>query len=258
MVNGWSNAPVNADSLATTRRARLRDLIEQRFDGNTSAFARAVKRQPQQVNDMLAGRKAFGEKVARAMEAALAETDNRVPDLWFDQVTPAGKLTISVEAKTSHNPSLSQRALTHDNVTLGPDVRPGGIPLISWVQAGAFCEAVDNLYPGDAEEWIPSVQGHGPRAFALRVRGDSMLGPAGELSFAEGDIILVDPDREALHRSLVIARLPDENEVTFKRLLIDGGRRYLQALNPSWPNRVIEIPASTLICGVVFGRWTPL
>lgn len=147
---------------------------------------------------------------------------------------------------------LNRRATAGHNVEPAPDIRPGGLPLISWVRAGRFTEAIDNLAPGDAERYIPTTHPHGPRAFALRVRGDSMLNPAGDESFRDGDIILVDPDREALHRSLVIVRLADANEVTFKQLLFDGSRRYLQALNPQWPNRVVEMPTDAIICGVVF------
>lgn len=40
------------------------------------------------------------------------------------------------------------------NVVQGPRIQ-GRIPLISWVQAGAFCEAVDLLEPGEAEAWLP-------------------------------------------------------------------------------------------------------
>ena len=124
--------------------------------------------------------------------------------------------------------------------------------MISWVQAGEFCEAIDNFQPGDAEERIPTTASHGPRAYALRVRGDSMLHVGGEDSFRDGDIILVDPDREPRHRSMVVVRMPDTNEVTFKQLLVDGAQRHLQALNPQWPDRVLPLPAGAAICGVVF------
>jgi SOS-response transcriptional repressor LexA len=156
-----------------------------------------------------------------------------------------------VDAAATPN-RLKRRALGAPNVEPAPDIRPGGIPLISWVQAGDFCEAVDNFVPGDSDERFYTTHAHGRSSYALRVRGDSMLNPAGEDSFREGDVILVDPDREPRHRSLVIVRLPDENEATFKQLLIDGSRRYLQALNPQWPNRVIELPQDATICGVVF------
>lgn len=158
------------------------------------------------------------------------------------------------------HPTSPIRASTKDpakqagtlNVEYASAIRSEGVPLISWVQAGEFCEAIDNFQPGDAEERIPTTASHGPRAYALRVRGDSMLHPGGEDSFRDGDIILVDPDREPRHRSMVIVRMPETNEVTFKQLLVDGAQRHLQALNPQWPDRVLPLPADAVICGVVF------
>lgn len=68
-------------------------------------------------------------------------------------------------------------------------------------------------------------------------------------------VIFVDPERDAEHGSLVIAKLADSEEVTFKRLVIDAGRCYLQALNPSWPNRMFEIDCDCHIAGVVIGKF---
>ena len=57
-----------------------------------------------------------------------------------------------------------------------------------------------------------------------------------------------------MHRSLVIARLDDENQATFKRLLMDGEKKMLEALNPSWPNRIFQVNGNATICGVVIAR----
>lgn len=128
------------------------------------------------------------------------------------------------------------------------------VPLISWVQAGAFCEAQDEYNVGDAEQWLSCPVRHGPRTYALRVRGESMRNPGSKPSFEDGDIIFVDPDLGANHKSLVITKLDESNEVTFKRLLIDGSSWFLEALNPSWPNRIISIQKEAHICGVVIAR----
>ena len=130
----------------------------------------------------------------------------------------------------------------------------GHVPLISWVTAGKFCNVEDPYEVGDAEEWLPCPVKHSSKTYALRVIGDSMLNPGDEYSFKTGDIIFVDPEREYVHRSLVILRLDDENQATFKRLLIDGERRMLEALNPSWPDRITEISGNVTICGVVVAK----
>lgn len=140
-----------------------------------------------------------------------------------------------------------------NNVEPGPESK-GLIPLISWVQAGAWSEAVDLYAVGDAEDWLPCPANHGPRCFALRVRGESMFDPHGRRSFREGDIVFVDPERQAENGSLVIAKLTDSQEATFKQLVIEDEKRYLKALNPSWPERMMPINGSCQIVGVVFSK----
>ena len=129
----------------------------------------------------------------------------------------------------------------------------GRVPLISWVKAGEWCEAHDPFQPGDAEDWLLCPTRHGPSTFALQVVGDSMDGPGG---YREGEIIYVDPDARAENGKDVVARTPG-GKVTFKRLKEDGDGRYLLALNPAWPDRIIRVPDDTVICGVVIGSFVP-
>lgn len=135
------------------------------------------------------------------------------------------------------------------NVDEGPNVGRA-IPLISWIQAGAFSETIDSYAVGDAEAWYPMPRKSGPRTFALRVRGVSM-----EPRYHDGDIIFVDPDSPARHGSRVIVRLDSAQEATFKELVIEGNSRYLKALNPAWPEPLIRIDGDATICGVVVGKW---
>lgn len=131
----------------------------------------------------------------------------------------------------------------------------GNIPLISWVQAGSFQEATEAYAPGMAEAYLPCPTPHGPWTFALRVRGQSMFNPNSARSFHEGEIIYVDPDREADNGSLVVVKLVEEQEATFKQLVIEGSRRYLKALNPQWPEPYIEISGEAQVVGVVIGKY---
>ena len=50
------------------RRARLRLLIDEVFDGNVSSFATATGKSQSQLSSTLTGRKAFGERLARQLE----------------------------------------------------------------------------------------------------------------------------------------------------------------------------------------------
>jgi len=138
------------------------------------------------------------------------------------------------------------------NVEPGPDLR-GNVPLISWVQAGNWEAVIDNFAPGDAEDWLPCPRKFGPHAFALRVRGVSM-----EPKYQDGDIIFVDPDAQAEHGKNIVVRLDDEHEATFKQLVMEGGQKFLRALNPDWPGpKLIPINGNATICGVVIGKWVP-
>lgn len=119
------------------------------------------------------------------------------------------------------------------------------IPLISSVQAGAWTSIVDQFQPGDAEEWVPVTKAVSKSAFALRVSGTSM-----EPDYRPGDIIVVDPDGQAHSGSLVVVRMNSDNEATFKRLMLDGARTYLEPLNARYQPMEITGKDYT-ICGVV-------
>lgn len=121
-------------------------------------------------------------------------------------------------------------------------------PLLSWVSAGNWYEAVEAYNLKSIDEWYESdahVVGEG---FWLRVQGDSMTSPIG-MSIPEGMIILVDTGREPINGSLVVARSSRTNEATFKKLVNDGGDYYLKPLNPSYP--IIPLNGEHGIIGVV-------
>lgn len=118
------------------------------------------------------------------------------------------------------------------NVKYAPRIK-GFIPLISWVQAGLWSEAIDLYSPGDFESIHPTTVPHGKHTFALRVDGDSMTAPAGAPghSFPHGMIIYIDPNQEALPGDYVVARHNGHGHVTFKRYTTEEGRPILKPLN---------------------------
>lgn len=130
---------------------------------------------------------------------------------------------------------------------IGPAVRK--LPVIGSVVAGAWCEAIDNFQPGDAEEWIDAPGPVGPNAFVLRIEGVSMYNPADPVSFNDGDKVVIDPSREAKSGDYVVAKLTGSNSVTFKRLRQDSGEWYLEATNPDWKPRYIQINEEWQLCG---------
>jgi len=120
-------------------------------------------------------------------------------------------------------------------------------PVLSKVQAGSWTEAIEAYTTKDIDQWLESDASIQGEAFWLEVEGDSMTSPMG-LSIPEGTFVLFDTGREAHSGSLVVAKLSDSNEATFKKLIIDGSRRYLKGLNPSWP--MIEVNGNCKIIGV--------
>lgn len=74
--------------------------------------------------------------------------------------------------------------------------------------------------------------------------------------YPDGYDIFVDPDVQPEHKSDVVVRTPD-GRATFKRLLIEPDGKFLMALNPNWPNRIIPVPDGTVICGVVIYTGRP-
>ncbi|MHB0929390.1 MAG: hypothetical protein ACYC3W_10915 [Candidatus Nanopelagicales bacterium] len=74
------------DDIVKLRRSRLADAIAEKSNGSAVQFAALVNRQPSQINDMLHGRKAFGEKVTRYLEKACG-----FPPGWFDANRPVDR-----------------------------------------------------------------------------------------------------------------------------------------------------------------------
>lgn len=130
----------------------------------------------------------------------------------------------------------------------------GMVPVISWVQAGDFASVVDNYQPGHADDWAYPVGPVHRHTYGLKVRGPSMTNTSGEEpTFPDGSVIIVEPDLidvpENLVGKFVIVRRAGDDEATFKRLVKDAGKFYLQPLNPQFQS--MELRAGDVICGVV-------
>jgi SOS-response transcriptional repressor LexA len=120
-------------------------------------------------------------------------------------------------------------------------------PLISWVSAGSWEEAVQPYPDGFSDRYEMSDYDAKGAAFWLEVKGDSMTAPSG-VSVPEGMLILIDTEADIKPGKLVIAKLPASNEATFKKLVEDGGIRYLKPLNPDY--KMVECGPDCKIIGV--------
>ena len=88
----------------------------------------------------------------------------------------------------------------------------------------------------------------GSESFALMVLGDSMAP-----EFAEGDVIVIEPDGLATDGSFVLARSDDE--WIFRQLVATGDGWKLRPLNPDYA--IIALDDLSTVRGVVIQRTTP-
>ena len=106
-------------------------------------------------------------------------------------------------------------------ITLPDAHRADRIPVVGVVTAGVPILAVENI-----EGYIPWEGEAG--CFALRVRGDSMIG-AGIL---DGDKVVVRPQKTAENGQIVVALLDDS--ATVKRFHREKGKVWLLPENPAY------------------------
>lgn len=201
----------------------LRILVQEH--GTQAQFARRYGLDASYISQILSGHRSFGEKSARNMETKIG-----LPPGTLDGMNLGMQL-----GESNVEPAyVAQSTRT--------------APVVSWVQAGQWAEAVDLYAAGDGESREETPASAGPNAFWLRVKGDSMTAPAG-LSVPEGYLILVDPDTQPENGSLVVAKLDIDDEATFKKLVMDGPHKYLKPLNTAYDT--IKINGNCRIVGAV-------
>lgn len=155
--------------------------------------------------------------------------------------------------ETGNANAFAEEATEYD-VSPGPSIAQGQIPIISYVRAGDFCEAVDPFEPGDADEWLPfRPPGAGPRTYALRVEGES-----NDPRIRDGEVVIVDPDRAPDPGKYVVAKRHSDSKVTLKQLSVAEGEYFLKPGNPNWPEPIIKVSGDWSICGVVVGKYDPM
>lgn len=176
----------------------------------------------------LAERAHVSQVTIQHLESGRNATSKRLVDI-------AKALGVSAEWLMSGKEAPKQAESDPSNVRMV--AQPNQIfryPVISWVAAGAWAEAVEPFPPGFSDRYeMSDYDSKGP-AFWLEVKGDSMTSPVGQ-SVPEGMLILVDTEAEVRSGKLVVAKLADSNEATFKKLVEDGGKTFLKPLNPAYP-----------------------
>ena len=117
------------------------------------------------------------------------------------------------------------------------------IPLFGSIPAG-LPQAREQDAEGCVSVDVESI-GYKPtrNAFALRVTGDSMIGR----HILDGDFVVLEHGPEPRNGQIVAALV--DGESTLKTFLVKGGKPYLKAENPNYPDL---IPAQELMIQGVF------
>lgn len=117
-------------------------------------------------------------------------------------------------------------------VTAAPRNEVVDIPVYGQIPAGMATLAEQNIEGHIALDLGSLNASRDTRTFALRVRGDSMIGAY----ILDGDIVILE-DRQIAKNGDIVAALID-GETTLKRYVTDRGRPYLKAENPKFPNLI--------------------
>src|SRR5947209_453393 len=117
-------------------------------------------------------------------------------------------------------------------VTPVQKVRITDIPIYGQVPAGMASLTEQNI-EGHVSLDAGSVNASkNSRTFALRVRGDSMVGA----HIVDGDVVILE-DRQDVQNGDIVAALID-GETTLKRYVVEHGRAYLKAENSAYPDLI--------------------
>lgn len=104
-----------------------------------------------------------------------------------------------------------------DEANVGPaPIAAQQVPIISYVQAGAWSPECDARNIDGTVEYILTSEFHSHSTFALKVKGKSM-----EPEFVEGDVIIIDPELHPGPGDYVVAKNGGD-EATFKKYRARG------------------------------------
>ena len=207
------------------RRANLRALAKTL--GDTTPMANKLDKSQSQLSQLIgtSPTKNIGDKIAAEVELAC----NKPPG-WLDKE----HFTVN-EMATAYGTEFTSTLLQT-------------VPIIEWELIAKWRSLAKTYQPATDKQLAPTTIKIGDLGFALQVLGDTMQSDSGE-SIPKDATIVVDPDATACSGSYVIAGIKQNQNPTFKQLIIDGNRRFLKPLNQLYP--IVEINNVLKIYGVV-------
>ncbi|MGC9640929.1 UNVERIFIED_CONTAM: XRE family transcriptional regulator [Acinetobacter pittii] len=185
-------------------------------------------------------------KIAGVSDAAVTlwEKDVNIPKLESLKI-------IATALDTTIDYIMYGKSDTSDTVK---DYRPitRMLPVLTYIQCGLMTN-VRSISPHEIEQWLPAPPDTGKNSFYLIAQGVS-----NSPEFNNGDFICIDPDvpLDCVQTGEMIVVFQDD-EATFKALVRDGKKLYLQALNKNFHPNIIPLKENALYRGKYTGKFTP-
>jgi len=177
--------------------------LRARFSGvNRAEFARdhGLKGGQSMIYQNITGRRPISMDAAKAYASGFGCS--------LEDISP--RLALEASGAAKHLAVSSRESVLDPNVLAAP-LGSRRIPLVNYVQAGAMREIGDQAWSGEAAEYLQTDLELGSTAFALEIRGTSMLP-----EFREGDRVIIDPEVQPQPGDFVVAKNGGE-EATFKK-----------------------------------------
>lgn len=184
---------------------------------------------------------------AAALQTIASKFDVDVGDLLLPTENFFEKHASAIEKAQTQTLNWLQR--------FSESINKGEVPLLTWRQAvQTIEEAGSSLEPNEPLPVVVCPVPHRLDTFALEVQSLNMLNPSSSISFQEGDRIFVDRQGQVRNRALVVVRIAGQEEAQLRQLLVEGDRKFLQHLNPSWPDRITPLTEHDAIIGIVIAK----
>jgi repressor LexA len=155
---------------------------------------------------------------------------------------------LSRDAKFARGMKLAQAEV---EATPAPVVRTRQLPLAGFISAGSPIPSPEQADPGELVD-VPAdlVPDRMQDVYALRVKGNSMI----DALIADGDLVLMRYTQQIENGQTAAVRVIDRNEVTLKRVYIEGDKLRLQPANPTmdaWTEEASNVEVQGRVIGVV-------
>ncbi|HIN57429.1 MAG TPA: helix-turn-helix domain-containing protein [Acinetobacter pittii] len=132
------------------------------------------------------------------------------------------------------------------------DFRPVSrlLPVLTHVQAGNWT-SVQSISKYDINQWLPAPPSAGKNSFYMIVKGTSNAP-----HFNDGDYICIDPDIpiDCVQTGEMVV-VQHEGDATFKALVKEDNRMYLQALNENYHPNIIFLKEDSVYKGKYVGKF---